>query len=58
MCVLCVCVCVFGYLWAGDLLHDLEQQNLVLVPDLVFGVPQSVYEAGQDYKTTQTCYVE
>lgn len=36
------------HLWVGSLVHDLQEEGLVLVPDLVLCVPQPVHEARQN----------
>lgn len=39
------------HLWVGSLVHDLQEEGLVLVPDLVLCVPQPVHEARQNWET-------
>ena len=41
------------YLRCCSLFHDLQQQDLVLVADLVFGIAQAVYQAGQGWRESR-----
>lgn len=42
-----------AHLWVGSLIHDLQEEGLVLVPNLVLSVPQPVHETWQDWETRE-----
>lgn len=42
-----------AHLWVGSLIHDLQEEGLVLIPNLVLSVPQPVHETWQDWETQE-----